>query len=65
MTAAKEKGSAVTAQPNEAGDVGIGYEVDGVFVPLVTVPSDRVAILVNEAAERAKAEKDENEKGGS
>lgn len=65
MTAAKDKGSPVTAQPNAAGDVGIGYEVDGTFVPLVTIPADRVAILANEAAERAAADKDDDKKGGS
>lgn len=65
MTAAKDKGLAVTAQPNEAGNVGIGYEVDGVFVPLVTVPADRVAILVNEATQKAKDAKDNTGKGGS
>jgi len=35
--------SGVVSHTNAAGDVSIGVEVDGVFVPVSTVPAQRVA----------------------
>lgn len=65
MTTAKDKGLAVTAKYNAAGDLGIGAEIDGVFVPLFTVPADRVAVLAAEAAQNADDNDDDGSKGGS
>lgn len=65
MTAAKEKGLAVSARYDGAGDLGIGVELDGSFVPLITVPGFRVAQLAENAASSSDDGEDDGAEGGS
>jgi hypothetical protein len=65
MAASKSKGLAVSARWDTAGDLGIGVEVEGTFVSLITVPGFRVAQLAENAAPNTSDNDDDGSEGGS
>lgn len=57
--------ASVKAEQNPAGDYAIGVEVEGVFIPFVQVPAERIqhALERQQTLEERAAENDEQAQG--